>query len=79
MSSLEYIIDDAPAKQGFYTPVSHFLVRSSEILATDPPDYLLVFAWSFLEEILNKTKTFVNKGGKMIVPLPEVRIIADSD
>lgn len=76
---LEYIIDDAPAKQGFYTPGSHFLIRSSEILATDPPDYLLVFAWSFLEEILNKTKTFVNEGGKMIVPLPEVRIITDSD
>src|SRR5206468_571599 len=43
-----YVIDDAPAKQGFYTPGSHFLVRSSAALREpDAPDSLLLFAWSF--------------------------------
>ena len=28
-SYLEYMIDDAPAKEGYYTPGSHILIRSS--------------------------------------------------
>jgi SAM-dependent methyltransferase len=72
---LEYVIDDAPAKQGYYTPGSHFLVRSSAVLdEPDAPDYLLLFAWSFFEEIATRNKTYLDNGGQMIVPLPEVRV-----
>ena len=78
-NQIDYIIDDAPAKQGFYTPGSHFLIRSSEILDIDPPDYLLVFAWSFFEEISKKNKKYLQDGGKMITPLPEVRIVDHFD
>jgi len=74
---LEYLIDDSPAKQGYYTPGSHFSIKSSEILRTNPPDYILVFAWSFLEEITNKNKDYFDLGGKMIVPLPDVKIIGN--
>jgi len=74
---LEYVIDDAPAKQGFYTPGSHFLVRSSAVLEKDPPDYLLLFAWSFFEEIARKNRSYLNNGGRMIIPLPEVRVTSD--
>jgi methylation protein EvaC len=73
---MEYMIDDAPAKAGFYTPGSHFLVHSSTILQDgSPPGYLLVFAWSFLDEIAKKNRTYLDNGGRMIVPLPEVRIV----
>ena len=78
-STIDYVIDDAPAKEGFYTPGSHFLITSSEILDIDPPDYILVFAWSFFEEISNKNKKYLKNGGKMIIPLPEVRIVDYSD
>jgi SAM-dependent methyltransferase len=76
-SLLEYVIDDAPAKQGFYTPGSHFLVRSSAVLEKDPPDYLLLFAWSFFEEIARKNRSYLDNGGRMIIPLPEVRVTPD--
>jgi methylation protein EvaC len=76
---MEYVIDDAPAKQGFYTPGSHFLVRSSEVLREpDTPDYLLLFAWSFFDEIARKNQTFLDNGGRMIIPLPEVRVTSAS-
>ncbi len=78
-NQLDYMIDDAPAKQGFYTPGSHFLIKSSEVLDIDPPDYILVFAWSFFEEISKKNKKYLLDGGKMIIPLPEVRIVDYSD
>jgi len=72
---MEYIIDDAPAKWGFCTPGSHFEIHSSDILnAENPPDYVLVFAWSFYKEISQKSASYLAAGGKMILPLPRVCI-----
>lgn len=72
---LEYMIDDAPAKSGFYTPGSHFLIHPSSVLEQpSPPDYLLIFAWSFFDEIVKKCAKYRDRGGRMIVPLPDVRV-----
>ena len=73
---LDCIIDDAPAKWGYFTPGSHLEIRPNEALNTAPPDYLVVFAWGYLNEIADKCKSFLDGGGKMIVPLPEVRVIS---
>ena len=71
---LEYMIDDAPAKSGFYTPGSHFLIRGREALEQNPPDYLLIFAWAFFNEIAAKCGDYMHKGGRLMVPLPDVRV-----
>ena len=72
---LDYMIDDAPAKTGYYTPKSHFEIFPSSILERgNAPDYLLIFAWSFFDEIRKKNSTYLAKGGRMILPLPEVSI-----
>jgi len=74
-----YMIDDAPAKAGYYTPRSHFVIHPSSILRTeDAPDYLLVFAWSFVDEIARKNQAYLERGGRLIVPLPEVTILSSS-
>jgi len=73
---MEYMIDDMPAKWGFYTPGSHFEIRSNEALRTDPPDYLIVFAWGYLSEIAEKCKPFLDGGGRLLTPLPEVRLMS---
>jgi methylation protein EvaC len=72
---LDFIIDDAPAKQGLYTPGSHLQIRNNEALKNENPDYVLVFAWAFYAEIAAKSQDYLNGGGKMIVPLPDVRVI----
>ncbi|TYL91762.1 class I SAM-dependent methyltransferase [Bradyrhizobium rifense] len=71
---LEYMIDDAPAKHGYSTPGSHLMIRSNDVLRTEPPDYLLIFAWSFFNEIAAKSADYVAQGGRLMVPLPDVRI-----
>ena len=72
---LDYIIDDAPAKTGYFTPGSYFKIQLSSILdSSDPPDYILIFAWSFIEEIKSRNTSYLTKGGQMILPLPEVTI-----
>ena len=71
---LDYMVDDAPAKQGMYTPGSHLQIRSSAALKEEKPDYILLFAWTFYNEIASKLGEFFDRGGRMIVPLPDVRI-----
>ena len=72
---LDYMIDDAPAKAGFFTPGSHFEIFPSSVLnRADAPDYLLIFAWSFFDEIKRRNASYLERGGKMILPLPEVTI-----
>jgi methylation protein EvaC len=72
---LDYMIDDAPAKAGYFTPKSHFEIFPSSILDRgNAPDYLLIFAWSFFDEIRKKNGSYLAKGGRMILPLPEVSI-----
>ncbi|MBI4830196.1 MAG: class I SAM-dependent methyltransferase [Candidatus Lindowbacteria bacterium] len=73
---LDYMIDDAPAKLGLYTPGSHFLIQPRSVLDQRPrPDYLLIFAWSFFSEIAKKCTDYLDSGGRMIVPLPNVQIM----
>lgn len=72
---LSYMIDDGPAKVGFYTPSSHFQICHNSILnQRDSPDYLLIFAWSFFDEIRKKNTEYLRKGGHMILPLPKVSV-----
>lgn len=71
---IDYMIDDAPAKEGFYTPGSHFQIRLNNTLKTNPPDYLLLFAWTYFNEIAEKCRDYIDAGGRLIVPLPDVRV-----
>lgn len=72
---LEYMTDDAPAKAGFYTPGSHLLIRSADqAFSDDRPDYLLILAWGYFNEIARRRQQFLDSGGRMIVPLPDVRV-----
>ncbi len=76
---LDYIIDDAPAKWGYYTPGEHFEICSRQVLKEQAPDYLLIFAWSYLDTVTEHCRDFLSNGGSMIVPLTEVRVISHPD
>ena len=72
---IDYMIDDSPKKLGYFTPGSHFEIKSNSMLYGDnPPDYVIVFAWTFFDEIESKNKQYLKKGGKFIMPLPSVSI-----
>jgi len=78
-SHIDFMIDDAPAKIGFHTPGSHLEIKSRAVL-DEPgrPDYLLVFAWSFFNEIRRRNQKYLDSGGKMILPLPRLQIVGQS-
>jgi ABC-type Fe3+-citrate transport system substrate-binding protein len=57
-----------------YTPGSKIRIVSERIIKKINPDYMLVLPWHFKEFILKKEKKFLNNGGKLIFPMPEVEI-----
>lgn len=72
---LDYIVDDTPFKQGLYTPGMHIPVVPSDRILKDKPDYVLLLAWNYLDEILKKEWKYQELGGRFIVPIPEPKII----
>ena len=72
---MEFMVDDADAKHGYSTPGSHFEIRASSAIRAAPPDYLLLFAWGYYAEIAERHRWFFESGGRMILPLPDVRVI----
>ena len=41
----------------------------------EKPDYLFVLPYHFIDEIKEQEKEFINKGGKLIIAIPSVRVI----
>lgn len=73
---VEYIADRSPLKQGRYTPGTHIPVVPPERLLTDQPDYVLLLAWNFVDEVLTQQAEYRRRGGKFIIPVPDVKIIS---
>ena len=72
---LDFLADRNPLKQGRYSPGTHIPVVSPDSIETEVPDYLLILAWNFADEIMEEQSAFRARGGKFILPIPEARIV----
>lgn len=72
---LKYLVDKNPLKVGHYSPGAHIPVKPVSEVDADPPDYLLILAWNFADEIMKQQAAFAKRGGRFILPIPEPRVI----
>ena len=72
---LPYTVDKSPLKVNLYTPGMHIPVVPVETLLECQPDYLLILAWNFAEEIMHQQQEYKNRGGQFIIPIPELKIV----
>jgi SAM-dependent methyltransferase len=73
---VDYIVDRNPLKHGLYSPGMHIPVHGVERLLEDRPDYLLLIAWNFADEIIPQQDEYRRGGGRFILPIPEPKLVS---
>jgi SAM-dependent methyltransferase len=70
-----YVVDRNEHKQGRAMPGCRIPIAPVERLQLDPPDYLLLLAWNFADEIMAQQAAYRAGGGRFIIPVPSPRIV----
>ncbi len=70
----DFVADRSPHKQNRLMPGTHVPIVTPEALIAARPDYVVVLAWNFFDEIARQLKAYTDKGGKLITPVPAPRI-----
>jgi hypothetical protein len=73
--TVSFVVDRNPHKHGRYLPGVRVPIRPPEALIEDQPDYVLLLVWNLADEILAQQSEYRARGGRFILPLPEVRIV----
>ncbi len=69
---LDYIVDDSAWKQGLYTPGTRIPVVGPEMMVSQPPDYVLILAWNYARNIMDKYPHIKN----FIIPVPKPVVLS---
>ncbi len=67
--------DINPAKVGRYIAGVNIPIISNAQAKAEPPDYKLVLPWGYADEFIAQEKDYLAKGGKLIIPFPEVKVV----
>lgn len=73
--TLDFVVDRSPVKQGRFMPGVHLQIRSPACLLEEMPEYVLLLTWNFADEILTQQTEYRKRGGRFIIPLPELQVV----
>jgi novobiocin biosynthesis protein NovU/D-mycarose 3-C-methyltransferase len=75
-AELAYCLDTTPLKLGKVLPGSRVPVLSPALASQQVPDFYLLLAWNYADEIIRNERGFLENGGRFIVPVPEPLIVS---
>lgn len=73
---MDYTVDRSPHKQGLFLPGTRIPVFAPERIRETQPDYILILPWNIKEEVVEQMSYVRDWGGKFIIPIPRVEVMA---
>jgi len=64
-----------PRKYGCRTPITNIPIISELEMRKATPDVLFVLPWHFKDEFIEREKEFLENGGTIVFPLPNLEIV----
>ncbi len=72
---MDYVVDKSPYKQNHYMPGVRIPIHSPEKIFETKPDYVLLLPWNLSKEISAEMAQIREWGGRLVVPIPEVKVL----
>lgn len=72
---LDMLFDDTPFKERLEGPGYDLPVYHGDSLAERNPALVILLAWRYAGPIMNRQTAYREKGGRFVVPLPEVGVV----
>ncbi len=72
---VDFVVDRNTFKQGRHMPGRHLPIFGPSRLLEAMPDYVLLLAWNFADEIRQQQSEYEAGGGRFIVPVPEPQVL----
>lgn len=73
---IDYTVDRSPHKQNKFLPGTHIPIHHPDRIRETRPDYLLILPWNIKDEVMEQMADIRRWGGKFIVPIPRVEVLA---
>ncbi len=71
---IDFATEKSKLKVGRFTPGTHIPILSDSEILRRQPDYALILAWNFANEIMKNLSEYRKRGGKFIIPIPKPKI-----
>ena len=75
-AQIPFVAEVNPDKVGRFTPGTLIPIVSEAEAHALHPDCLLVMPWHFKDNLIQREAAYLQRGGRMIFPLPEIEIFA---
>lgn len=76
VKNIKLIIDDTKYKQNKFVPGVNIKIKSREALNHIKADYIIIFPWNHINEIIKKFNSNIIKYSKFVIAIPKLKIFS---